>query len=359
MKVSKALQIMKGGDEVSCSLAIYDREIEYANQLMEYMKRKQKKLSQIRVFTNSDSLREYAGQNPIQILLINKNISIEETIPIEEMKQDSIKLCNIKHICLLSEDNYTSGNSLYPMIYKFQSAEVVMKELFTYYPLQEIQGSGKNSIERKVEIINVFSIGTDISRQIFSFSLANQYAAFKKTLYINLNIFDTLSGFIGHPTEKGLSDFIYFLKQNNPNIINKMKSTITKINNLDYIKSVSFGPDLYELTTEDIIQWLNEMRMNTDYEVIIFDVGCYFQPILELFRNSSQLMFLVGDNNWEQAKYNVLKEQLNWSGYEDILEKATIVPISEEENLNLHNINLNHFELEIGKYNLAAGYIVS
>ncbi len=338
---------MKGGEEVSCTLAIYDREIEYANHLMEYMKRKQKKLSQVRVFTNSDSLREYSEQNLIQILLINENL------PIEEIIQNSIK-----NICLLSEENDSAETGIYPVIYKFQSAEVVMKELFTYYPLQEIQGRSKNSLERKVEIINVFSIGTDISRQIFSFSLANQYAALKKTLYINLDTFQVLSGFLGNKSNKGLSDFIYFLKQNNPNIINKMNSIITKRNSLDYIESVSFGPDLYELTVEDINHWLNEMIINTDYEVIIFDVGSFFQPILELFRNCSRLVLLLGDDNWEQAKYNNFKEQLNWSGYEDVLEKITVVPISDEENLMLHNISLDNFDYEISNYSLAAGYIV-
>jgi hypothetical protein len=337
---------MKGGEEVSCTLAIYDSETEYANQLMEYMKRKQKKLSQVRVFTNSDSLREYSEQNLIQILLINENIPIEE-----------IKLDNIKHICLLSEENYSSEIGIYPVIYKFQSAEVVMKELFNYYPLQEIQGRAKIFFERKVEIINVFSLGMDISRQFFSLSLANQYAVSKKTLYINLDIFQVLSVFLGHKADKGLSDFIYFLKQDNPNIINKMNSIITKKNCLDYMEGVSFGPDLYELTTEDINRWLKEMMMNTDYEVIIFDVGCYFQPILELFRNSSRLLLLLGDNNWEQAKYNNFIEQLNWSGHEDVLEKINIVPISDEESLKVHNISLNNFNYEISNYNLAAGYL--
>lgn len=331
---------------MNCRLAIYDREVDYANHLMEYIKRKQKKLSQVRVFTNSDSLVEYSEQNPIQILLIN------ESIPIDEIKQD-----NIKNICLLSEDNDSAENGTHPVIYKFQSAEIVIKELFSYYPLQENQGRTKNPLERNVEIINVFSICSDINRQIFSFSLANQYAALKKTLYINLGIFQVLATLLRCKAEKGLSDFIYFLKQNNPNIINKMNGIITKQNDLDYMEGVSFGPDLYELTSEDMTRWISEMVLNTDYEVIIFDVGSYFQAILELFRNSNKLLLLVGNNSWDQIGYNNFKDQLNWSGYEDILEKISLVPISDEEKLKVQNMIMDNFELEVSNYSLAAGYI--
>ncbi len=208
-----------------------------------------------------------------------------------------------------------------------------------------------------MEIISVFSTGEDVSRQVFAFSLANQYAALKKTLYIDLDIFQVLPELLGYKADKGLSEFIYFLKQNHPNIINKMNGIITKINNLDYIEGVSFATDLYELTAEDINQWLNEIMLTTDYEVIVFDIGCYFQAILELFRNTGQLLLLLGENTWEQVKYNNFKEQLKRSGYEDVLEKITLVPVSDEEKVKLQNINREDINLKTGNFNLISAYM--
>ena len=253
---------------MSCTLAIYDWESEYANLLMDYLKRNQKKLLQIRVFTNLQSLKEYTKENSIQILLIN------ESVPVDEINRDVIK-----NICFLSEEN-TVSNTIYPVIYKYQSAEIIMKELFSYFPEYLLQGNIANSYEGKTKIISVFSIQADVIRQAFAFSLAEQSAAVKKTLYINLDICPVLSEFLGHKAEKGLSELIYFLKQNPSNLNTKINGIITKRKNLDYLEGVSFGPDLFELTPEDITLWLRELQLNGDYDVILFDVGCYFQTVL-------------------------------------------------------------------------------
>ncbi len=330
---------------MGCTLAIYDRETEYANRLMDYIKRKQKKLT-VRVFTNPDSLGDYLEQNPVRILLINENL------PLEEVKPD-----NIKNICLLSEDNDPSKQEEYPVIYKYQSAEILMKELFSHYPPQELQGRSKISPEPAAEIISVFSMDGDASRQVFAFSLANQYAALKRTLYVNLDIYPVLPELLGHKAEKGLTEFIYFLKQNHPNLMNKMNGIITKRNNLDYIEGVSFGPDLYELTTEDMNLWLNGIMLNTEYEIVIFDIGCYFQPIMDLLRNTGRLLLLSGGTTWEQVKYNNFLEQLNWAGYEDVAEKITLVPLTGEDMEKLQDLAANHFESETGSSDFTAQYM--
>ncbi len=330
---------------MSCTLAIYDRETEYANHLMDYIKRKQKKLT-VRVFTNPDSLREYSEQNPIQILLINENM------PVEEIRQD-----NIENICILSEDNDSSEKTDYPTIYKFQSAENLMKELFSYYPPLEVQKRSINSLEYTTEIISVFSICEGAGRSVFSFSLAKQYAALKKTLYVNLDIIQVLPEFLGHKADKDLSEFIYFLKQNPTDLISKMNSIILKRNNLDYIEGVSFGPDLHELTADDINLWLREIIRNTDYEAVVFDVGCFFHAMLELFRNTGKLLLLLGENSWEQARYNNFINQLDWAGYEDITEKITAVPLPAEERAKLQSITANNFDLETDRYDLTARFM--
>ncbi len=332
--------------KVNCILAIYDNETEYANHLLDYMKRKQKKLTQVRVFTNHNSLREYSEQNQIYILLLNENI------PAEEIKQD-----NIKNICILSEGNYNQEGSGYPVIYKFQSAESLMQELFSYYPLDTLQGKIKNSYEHQVDLISVFSIGEDAGRQAFALSLASRYAKLKKTLYINLDIFQAFTEFFGHNAEKGLSEFIYFLKQNHPNLINKMNGIIKKRGNLDYIQGVSFGPDLYELNVEDMLRWLEEIRVSTDYEVAIFDVGCYFQATLELFRNSGQVLLLLGENSREEDRYNNFKEQLSWACYEDVLEKITVVNVSNEQKVRYQNFHVNDLDTET-VYSESASYSI-
>ena len=131
------------------SLAIYDSESDYANHLMDYLKRNQKNLLQIHVFTNLQSLKEHIEENFIQMLLINENL------PLDEVNMD-----NIKNICLLSEENAVSTNNIYPVIYKYQSAEIIMKELLLYFPDHLLQGNRKNSYDAKTKIISVFFLAS-------------------------------------------------------------------------------------------------------------------------------------------------------------------------------------------------------
>lgn len=298
-------------------LAIYDSEVEYANQLMNYMKRKQKQIIQTRVFTNQESLKEYLEHDKVHVLLLNENIELENHL------QEKIK-----NICILSEGNYIRENSIYPVIYKFQSAELVMQEIFSYFPI-EIPYSPVNSSQiSKLKIISIYSITRNTEKTAFALNLAKQYAKEHNTLYINLDIFQTMNKVSLQGEEKGLSDFIYYLKQNPPNLITKMNKLIVKEDNLNYIQGVAFTPDLYELTPEDMLQWIHEINNATNYEKVIFNVGCFFQATLELFRNSGELLYLLGDKGVEKNKYELFKHQLQWAGYDDVVNKIKEISIS-------------------------------
>lgn len=305
---------------MGCNLAIYDYEPDYANHLMDYIKRKQKRITQVRVFTNQSSLREYLEHDKINILLL------ADRIPVEEVQHD-----NIKHICLLSEGNFVRESSGYPVIYKFQSAELIIQELFSYFPLILEEGRRIGSSGQGVKVVSIFSINRETEQTLLSLSLARQYAGRKKTLYINLAIFQTFPELKNRDTEKSLSEFIYYLKQNHPSLITKMQGIITRMDQLDYIQGVTFGPDLYELTTDDMVKWIKELRECNEYEIIIFDVGSFFQATLELFRESDQVLLVLGENEWEQSKFHSFKGQLLWAGFEDVIQKLKVVPLTRVE----------------------------
>lgn len=305
-------------------LAIYDNEVEYANQLMNYMKRKQKQSIQTSVFTNQESLKEYLKHDKVHVLLINENIELES-----ELHE------KIKNICILSEGNYIRENATYPVIYKFQSAELVMQEIFSYFPI-EIPESSFHGLEKsKLKIISIYSVTRDMEKTAFALNLAKQYAKEHNTLYINLDIFQTINNMNLQGEEKGLSDFIYYLKQNSPNLITKMNKLIMKEGNLKFIQGAVFTPDIYELTTEDMLLWIQEINNSTNYEKVIFNVGCFFQATLELFRNSSELLYIIGDKVIDKSKYEVFKNQLQWAGFDDVISKIKEITISFDKEYNL------------------------
>lgn len=304
---------------MSYILGIYDPDTDYANQLMDYIKRKQKAVTQVRIFTNLSSLKDYLEQDKINVLLLGQDIPVDEVLH-----------QNIKNICILSEGNYTREQEGYHVIYKFQSAHKVMEELFSYFPLEDTLIRAFLSGNGSLNIISVFSVGKENERQVFSYILASEYAKTKKTLYINLDLFPAFTEISEGNFQKGLSELIYYLKQSHPNLITKMNGVITTINNLDCIQGVSFGPDIYELVPDDIYYWIKTLKEASEYEVIIFDIGCFFQSTLELFRNSNELYILIGDQKIEERKYQNFRHQLQLADYEDVLDKLTEVVITKD-----------------------------
>ena len=55
-----------------------------------------------------------------------------------------------------------------------------------------------------------------------------------------------------------------------------MTEQIQVLNSFDYLCGVTFGLDLYDLTEKDLEVWMRELT-TSDYEVVIFNVGCFFQ----------------------------------------------------------------------------------
>jgi hypothetical protein len=279
---------------------------------------------------------------------------MNEKLPVEEIKKDTIK-----NLCLLTESAYSSGeDSRYPVIYKYQSAENIIKEIFSFFPLTKNPEKANIYSESNKKIVCVCSLGEEVLRQLFSYSLAKQYSTIKKTLFINFNVLQVITRLCGYSTENDMSEFIYYLKQNNPNLINKMKDSIINRGLMDYMEGVSFGPDLFELTEEDIAVWLKILMLDTDYEIILFDVGCYFQAALELLRNSSQVLWLREDGDWEQLKYDTFHEQLEWSGNKEILQNITVVPLLDGDISQFRNICEDNFDEETGNLNTTSKYIM-
>lgn len=298
------------------SLGIFDSDIKYSSQLMGYIKRRHKTIKQVRIFTNKTILYDYLSDNHIDVLLIS-----------EDKLDEGVEHDNIEHICILSEKTYVSEDDSDKVIYKFQSAEQIIMDLFNFFP--ELGLNNNSHYSSKIKVITIFSLNENFAKDNFSINLANQYGRREKTLFIDLNLLHVKGQFPNLKSDKNLSEFLYYLKVQTPNILARMKEQIQVISNFDYLYGVNFALDLYDLTSKDLEAWMRELK-TSDYEVVIFNVGCFFSTTLELFRKSNQLLMIRKNNVWEQSLYDNLKEQLSWTGYEDVIEKIREVNIANE-----------------------------
>ena len=103
-------------------LAICDREKQYALKLMEAFCGKKQFGFQVHVFSEVEHLEQFSQKTGIEILLIAGSYMSEK-----------ISQMNIGKILLLSDGEIYDEFSDYESIYKYQSAEHIMKEILCHY----------------------------------------------------------------------------------------------------------------------------------------------------------------------------------------------------------------------------------
>ncbi len=300
-------------------LGIFDSDLKYSSQLMNYIKRKHKNINQVRIFTNKVILYDFLSDNKIDVLLIS-----------QDKNEEIIEHDNIDNICILSEGGRifeVDDSKDKKVIYKFQSAEQIIYEVFSYYP--ELNKNYNINDINKVKIISIFTLNEHLAKDNFSFNLANQYGVDKKTLLIDLNLLHGRSQIANINSENNLSEFLYFLKSQPTNIIIKMKSQVEKLGNFEYLNGVKFGPDLYNLSSSDFEFWIQELQAS-DYEIIVFNIGCYMESILDVLRKSKEILLILKKDLWNMNLYNNLTDQLNWTGYDDVVNKVQVVEVANE-----------------------------
>lgn len=299
-------------------IAIYDMDSEYTNKLLDYIQKNIKTGSKVHGFSNLNSLNEYVKKHIITVLLINESINLEE-----------IDHSNVKNICILWEGEKEDINTSYPIIYKFQSAKGIMEQLLLKYPkdLFQNQEVNKNS---PMHIISVISLDGKKKQSIMTYSLAREYNKHKKVLYINLHSWQVLSKLLNLNEYNGISETIYYLRQKSPNFILKMKNVIVKVEGLDCIYGTSFGLEVDELTKEDTLLWIEQLHMWNHYEIIIFDVGNIHLGTLELLQQSNEIIYTLNKSSEDDVELDIFKKQLEFAGYQDIIEKMKLCDISGE-----------------------------
>ncbi|HKL98413.1 MAG TPA: hypothetical protein VJZ06_00740 [Mobilitalea sp.] len=243
-------------------MAIYDADVAYATRFMEYIKKRNNVGLEVTVFTRKDSLTDFVKYQAIELLLLGEGLSPEE-LPKE----------NIRHIIKLSEERELSQASEIPTIYKYQSSQKVVSKLLECYARLENPSVSVHSNE--LTIISVFTPASNLSERLYAEYLANVLAERKRVLFLPLELFPVPSTDSSVSSDHFQSEFIYYLKENNPNLILKMKSLLNYSGRLNFISGLTHSFDLLSLNKQEAVKFIDELRLKSDYEVVVFYLGFY------------------------------------------------------------------------------------
>jgi hypothetical protein len=267
---------------------------------MEYFQNKQGFEWEVVAFTKKEKLADYLQGHHIELLLAG---CWEE---IEKLPTDLVN-----YYYQLTEERQEPSPEQ-NRIYRYQSVERVMEQMLSDYMRRQDEICAKVN-PNQMNIITVFSTvpgGQDAS---FAWSIGFQLARQRKALLLPLEIFSLKQFDFIDQTRQGLSEFIYYLKENS-NSIQRWKELLNYCNNLGYLAGTSHGFDVLALNREDIHRWVELLRNSSDYQNVIFYLGFYQEAGMELLRLSDRVIVISGQSHYEQEVYKEWERQMGCIG---------------------------------------------
>lgn len=243
--------------------AVCDLEVDYALNFMDYLNHKKNIPFEIQAFTNVESLIAYGKMNHIELLLISQKAMCRQVQDLE-----------IGKIVILSEGVHPPDLDRYPSVYKYQASSDVVREVMACYGAEKAVAPAVFPVLKKTtEIYAVYSPLGRCLKTSFALTLGQILAKERAVLYLNLEEYSGFEEMLGKGFAQNLSDLLYFVRQENGNLIYKMNSMVQTINNLDFIPPVRTPEDIRGTAWEDWEKLIQEIVLHSNYEFVILDIG--------------------------------------------------------------------------------------
>ena len=210
--------------------AVCDLEVDYALNFMDYLNHKKNIPFEIQAFTNVESLIAYGKMNHIELLLISQKA-----------------MCRQVHVVREVMACYGAEKAVAPAV----------------FPV----------LKKTTEIYAVYSPLGRCLKTSFALTLGQILAKERAVLYLNLEEYSGFEEMLGKGFAQNLSDLLYFVRQENGNLIYKMNSMVQTINNLDFIPPVRTPEDIRGTAWEDWEKLIQEIVLHSNYEFVILDIG--------------------------------------------------------------------------------------
>lgn len=250
--------------------AVCDKEAEYAYNFMEYLNQKKGLPFEVQAFTGPEALCGYAGEHHVEILLISGRAMC-----------DAVRRLKVGMLVILSEGVHSPELDQYPSVYKYQSSDNVIREVMNCYGAGHPAGEPPAVLKKSTEVIGVYSPVGRAQKTSFALTLGQVLARDRAVLYLNMESFSGFERLMGQSYERGLSELLYYARQENANLAYRIGGTAQSIQNLDFIPPARSPADIQSTPAEAWLRIIEAVQKESSYEILILDIG---DGVSELFR---------------------------------------------------------------------------
>ncbi|MBE6961228.1 MAG: chromosome partitioning protein ParA [Ruminococcaceae bacterium] len=244
-------------------LAILEKDPSYLNRIVTAFSVKYADNLEIYSFTNGELALSALDTNRIDVFLVSDAFEIEmNAIP---------KRCGFAYF-VDSPDVETLNNQR--AICKFQKADLIYKEILSLYSENKGGATGLKFNDDSTKLIAFSSPSGGSGSSTAAAACAMHFATKgKKTLYLNLEKFGSADAFFRGSGGFDMSDVIYALKSKKTNLPMKLEGCVKQADNGVYFYSqTKVALDMLELSAEDMIRLLAELKITGSYDYIVADM---------------------------------------------------------------------------------------
>ena len=301
-------------------LAICDSEPTYAKKLMEQISQDQKSEFHVRTFSDAGQLFQYSKKHEIDLLLMEDCFREEIRYKIPAKKR-----------FLLSRDaanplQSTMSKSSETVISKYQPAPMILQQLMNAVSVNESMEKKRTSLKKmasKVEkgkLIGVYSPVHRIGKTKFSLELAEKISRNEAVLYLNLEDYSGLDYCVPIQGKEDLGALLYYAKQDSNTFGIRLSMLVSQMDGIDYVPPAQVTRDIREVSSQQWVELLEQIRDKSIYGTIVLDLGESIQGLFEILRLCEIVYTPYIEEKGAKAKLKQYFDNLRRLGYEDVIE---------------------------------------
>lgn len=275
-------------------LAILDNDQNYLNRIVNVFGTKYSDKFQIYSFTSEEAACSALETVKFDVMVASDSFEIDTSkLP---------KRCGFAYFVESSGIDTLNGQRV---ICKFQKADLIYKQILSVYSENAGNVSGFKFGDDNSRIIVFQSVSGGVGGSSMAAACANRFVAKgKRTLYLNLERFGSSDLFFSAEGQFDMSDIIFALKSKKANLAMKLESCVKQsANGVCFYSQSKIALDMMELSSEDIMRLLSEIRLTGSYDYIVLDMDFSIgEEMLKIYRMAHTIVWVSDGSEISNSK---------------------------------------------------------
>ncbi len=282
------------------SIVVCDSDTEYVHAFAAYLMEQIPGIT-VSAFTSEEAFLK--SDQTFQVGILNSDFLRVLEFGGRDLVEEKLYLC---------DENIATEYEHLPMVYKYQSMEIV-EEMLKRMLRKDLDGWCGRRTDVKTNLIGIYSpISHELSLP-FGLSLCQIMRERGSVLFLDIEELSIMNMLIHQKNEKSLMDLLYLVVQKNQSLL--MSEYINSFMGIDYISPFANPEELNEIS-RDAWSGLMELILSAGYDSVVILFGRTVQGFRQMISMCSELIVLgkPGDYYSKSQKCFIDYAEQNFEG---------------------------------------------